>query len=240
MSKEWLVLSANKTKIQDDYIHFAPLTLAIKNNQSKCVELLLEAGAASSDADTITPLMLAIKSNQPKYVDLLLEAGAASSDSENCLLMWCASNGYDSFLEYLVKSGADVNRPLKHRIPLAEAAFENNVSCAKLPLKAGADVKVQWKYYAKCRKLPSREMTLLLYAAGILFDIIVCVKPNIPHSQDILQEIRNETDLMSLCRETIRRQIVCKNEGSNLFIKVPRLGLPPLLSSYLLFGLTLS
>ena len=239
--KEWLVLSANKTKMQDDYIHFAPLTLAIKNNQPKCVELLLEAGAASSDADTITPLMLAIKNNQPKYVELLLEAGAASSDSEkNCLLMWSASNGYDSFMEYQIKSGADVNRPLKHRIPLAEATFENHLSCVKLLLKAGADVKVQWKYYAKFRKLPSREMTLLLYAAGILFDVIVSIKPNIPNGQEFLEEIRNDTGLMSLCRETIRKQIVRKTEGLNLFIKVPRLGLPVVLTSYLLFGLTLS
>ena len=65
-------------------------------------------------------------------------------------------------MEYLIKSGADVNRPLKHRIPLAEAAFENNLSCAKLLLKAGADVKVQRKYYAKFRKLPSREMTVVV------------------------------------------------------------------------------
>ena len=208
--KEWLVLAANKTKTEDDYSHFTPLMLAIKNNQPKCVELLIEAGAASSDSD------------------------------KSSLLMWSASYGCDSFMEYLIKSGADVNRALKNRIPLVEAAFANNLCCAKLLLKAGADVNIHWKYYAKCRNLRSRKMTLLLYAAGVLFDIIVPIKPNIPRNQEFLQEVRKETNLMSVCRETIRRQMVQKNQGSNLFIKVPKLGLPPVLASYLLFDLTLS
>ena len=82
------------------------------------------------------------------------------------------------------------------------------------------------------KKSPDKTMVLLLYAAGeIPRGITVsCVL-------DYLGE--REICLKDLCREEIRHYLLNSNPHENLFCRVPRLGLPSLLTRYILYNMSL-
>ena len=71
---------------------------------------------------------------------------------------------------------------------------------------------------------------MLLYAAGETIDE---TKVHIP---DNLKP--PELNLKHLCRETIRKQLI-QLSPVNLFHRVPKLGLPPLLARYVLYSVSL-
>ena len=46
-------------------------------------------------------------------------------------------------------------------------------------------------------------------------------------------------DLKHMCRESIRRNLMRIDRKQNLFLRIPKLGLPPSLSQYLLYHMSL-
>ena len=88
------------------------------------------------------------------------------------------------------------------------------------------------KKHISQKKSPDKTMVLLLYAAGeIPRGITVsCVL-------DYLGE--REICLKDLCREEIRHYLLNINPCENLFCRVPRLGLPSLLTRYILYNMSL-
>ena len=77
-----------------------------------------------------------------------------------------------------------------------------------------------------------KELALLLFAAGEKLRRKLCNTP------DYRMPPERKT-LNHLCREAIRKCLLKRNRV-NLFYKVPRLGLPPALSKYLLYEQSVS
>ena len=55
----------------------------------------------------------------------------------------------------------------------------------------------------------------------------------------MLRETKSEPCLSDLCRDLIRKHLLKLDPHENLFIRVPRLGLPAALSDYILFNVSL-
>ena len=96
-------------------------------------------------------------------------------------------------------------------------------------------------YISNCEdqnKIPDRTMVLLLYAAGETFDSIpVDGNDGKVHVLDYLQ--KQEISLKNICRDVIRKHLLDLEPHTQLFGRVPRLGLPRSLSDYLLYGQSL-
>ena len=76
------------------------------------------------------------------------------------------------------------------------------------------------------------EVTKLLFAAGEKVDGITYSVP-----ECIRKEIESLLNLKHLCRETIRKHLINIEQHSNLFTRLPQLGLPSSLTTYLLYDL---
>ena len=95
------------------------------------------------------------------------------------------------------------------------------------------------------------DVAMLLYAAGeILEEEIIHNEYRHPYTGKITQEeievpeailyfIRPYWELKDACRQAIRRHLLKIDPGKNLFLRVPKLGLPENLQSYLLYDCTL-
>ena len=73
---------------------------------------------------------------------------------------------------------------------------------------------------------------MLFFAAGETVD-----ESNIREVSEYLS-LSAEISLMNICRETIRKHLLPMSDV-NLFVRVPRLPLPRLMTSYLLYDVTL-
>ena len=127
----------------------------------------------------------------------------------------------------LIQAGANVNA-LNSR---SECALDQatDVRCVRLLLQSGAEI------YARPtgRKPLDKPSVLLLYAAGQQLN---------GHELKIVTEILHETQrlcLKHLCREAIREHLLELDPYTHLFGRVPRLGLPRLITEYLLHGVSL-
>ena len=158
-------------------------------------------------------------------------------------------------LNTLIDAGADVNSIDEDgNTPLIVVSGKNagGVTCAKLLLRRGAKVNLlnhrrenALLYHINTRtkknQPPDKTMVLLLYAAGESLDggfideadqLTSCVL-------DYLE--RRDIRLKQLCREAIRAHLLDNNYSKhNLFSIIPKLGLPRLLSQYLLFNTALN
>ena len=79
-------------------------------------------------------------------------------------------------------------------------------------------------------------MVLLLHAAGEKIDGTTLSEGSVP---DYLQNEDLRLCLKHLCSETIRNHHLHLDPHDHLFDRVPRLGLPTLLTDYLLYGMSL-
>ena len=89
------------------------------------------------------------------------------------------------------------------------------------------------KYVALHGISPDKTMVLFLYAAG-----------EILHDETLQRlkkyfKVKKQLKLKHLCRETIREHLLDMDPHTHLFGRVPRLGLPASLTSYLLYNCTL-
>ena len=84
---------------------------------TKCVELLLQAGADVNVKDHMfdTPLVIAVKLGFDKGLDLLIKAGADVNEYTYDLypLMYAAGLGFPKCVQLLLTAGADVNNTNK-------------------------------------------------------------------------------------------------------------------------------
>ena len=146
------------------------LMFAAENRDSKCVELLIEAGANVNVMDTAGPhkfgprgygftaLMRAAYKGKDKCVNSLLKAGAdaskysSSQKFSDTALFFAVWKRHYTCAELLLKAGADVNGKISHGknmkgcTPLHQAARNGDEICLDLLLKAGANVHVKILY----------------------------------------------------------------------------------------------
>ena len=115
---------------------------------------------------------------------------------------------------------------------LASAGHFDHRECVILLLKSGAYINNSTVGDGDNRKLnvSSKETGTLLYAAGQSLNLT---------ARNQLAEMFKKKDLSEglkdLCRRTIRKHLLKLNPREHLFGRIPQLGLPSLLSKYLLY-----
>ena len=223
---------------------------------AKGIDMLVDAGADVNnvnDKNGETILMVAPRLGYDKAVEVLIRKGADvdSVDKEgNTALMLSARLEPHIIVCECTQSW--------------ELGLINHFRCVVLLLRAGAHINKYNKYNlnAICENLhwfdggihhqgaphkPEAEVYTLLYAAGETFPDGVT-----PEGKMLINKVERAKrlyhvlfenlrfSLKHLCRERIRKHLLCLDPHTHLFGRVPRLGLPKPLTEYLLFRMSLS
>ena len=190
------------------------LICAIKNGNSYCVSTLIQAGAHVNirNYNDMTALTLAVKKGQ--FVQSLLQAGA-DVNYHGWILLWCTARRHDvTNMKLLLRAGIRINQP------------EMKIKKFMIYIdQAGPNVLT--KYLQIFDTLSNPEVTMLLFAAGETVNMVCVVIP------DYLK-LETENTLTNICRTYVRTHLLVVSRV-NLFVRVPRLGLPKLLQSFLLY-----
>ena len=151
----------------------------------------------------------------------------------------------------LILAGADVNAVTdRNETDLIKASYRNDMVCAKLLLNAGAAVNVRSLFrqnaietsITHCKHNDnSRDFTMLLFAAGETPNTHI-VRPKLKavdvpeHLQEFMEP--DVSCLSDICRKMIRKHLMGLN-NVNLLVRIPKLGLPTLLRSFLMYNVSL-
>jgi uncharacterized protein len=118
--------------------------IAPRKGRRAVVEILTKAGVDPNHQDSAgsTPLMLAVIADDKSYVRALLRAGASENlingNGESALtfaIVWRRHG----IVRILLRHGSNPNRPRSPWTPLMYAAFEGDVTVAKMLLLHGAN-----------------------------------------------------------------------------------------------------
>ena len=233
---------------------------AVKSGNRNCIVLLLNGGADVHLENVYGDIALttAAKTKVGCYSFGPLVAAGADVNIRDVfgtpVIVDAALKCSDKELQILVDAGADVNATDKEgNTPLiitSGRSVPGRVECLKVLLISGAKVNLlnNKKLNALCHhinkskywnKPPDRTMVLLLYAAGETLDGIT-IDEDDESARCVLDYLdKREIRLKSLCRETIRKHLIELNFHRCLFNKIPQLGLPTLMTRYLLYNMTL-
>ena len=233
------------------------------NNIVKCLELLIQPGA---DVNMTTPegsaLTTASENAFDEGVQLLIQAGADVNkfcpDIDKMPLMVATADGYPRTAGLLLRAGADVNLVNSDGntalmvfsfIGLGHNSMINHFNCLKLLLRSGVKINTRYSQSETTLQCLVRafqrvrgffgtraDIFRLLFAAGETLD-------GIPDEKIQIYLIFNDDDhklsLKHLCREAIRKHLLKLDPHTHLFGRVPRLGLPSLVTKYLLYDMSL-
>ena len=230
---------------------------AVEQGSNKCVEALIKNGADVNHKDRIglerTALMYAAERGNDHCVALLTGAGAHVNVQDHngmtallkaARVSYYSRGSYYKCAKHLIRAGADVNIADNNKFT---ALYEvcnsgrNVLDNVEMLLTTGADVNMKTargdniiSTYCKESHRNREEMInvlrLLLSAGGTINNV----------TRDIRNDISLDTDifLMNICKERIRTHLL-ENGYSNLFVSVPKLGLPTLLQNFLLNNISL-
>ena len=254
-----MLLEAGADVNKRDADGYTALMEAAYGGHDSSMQLLLDSGAdvtVCSRKGCETALLLAGNSH---CVKLLLDAGAcvnAPAVNGRTALMHAARDGNVNSVKLLVDAGADVNATMCYhsltscygvtalhhtacfRVGMVRCNHRNKIECVRLLLRAGARINMfdsrgnnalTWNFHYS--KTHSQEQILLLLAAGEslqvdkITDSISCCA--VFTAKDL--------NLSNICRETIRKHLL-RMSNVNLFVRVPKLGLPTALAAYLLYN----
>lgn len=123
------------------------LHVATKAGSSKCVDILLSAGAIPDvrDSHGKTPLIVAAEQGYDDIVDMLIKARAdvtAKTEDGWCALHMACQNNHPNIVRILLASGVDpeVTMWMNDITPCLIASSRGNYSIVKMLLKKGASV----------------------------------------------------------------------------------------------------
>ena len=209
----------------------------------RCLKILLEAGADvnMSDSSNRTPLWAAGKTGRSECLDTLISAGAdvnISCKDGFSVLMEASFEGHMRCVELLLTAGADVNYVRYNgetALTLARTTCQYEIM--KKLLRAGAHVNTlnpnvlqqAFNFRGIADGDLLAKLRTVLYAAG------ESVRP----PEELKLSKKEALSLMNLCRLTVRSSLIVLNPKSNLFVRIRRLPLPWLLTSYLLYNVSL-
>ena len=216
-------------------------------NYRKCLDLLLKAGANVNTTGRLwsSALLYAAKTDNCYAIERLLQAGAnvnmRSDHKGETALMWVAGKGCRDCALALIDVGADVNMVSEDGNTALFYAY--NVKCIQALLCSGAKINMwnknghnalqNWikeKWYIRQKKVSK-----CLFAAGE-------TPPDNTTLRGILFTAKMEESviiLKQMCREAVRKHLLELDPRAHLFDQVPTLGLPELLSAYLLYNISL-
>ena len=214
------------------------LILAVQNNQNlECVRRLIDAGADVNKQDEygMTALFLAIDNDE--YCDdgctqLLLKAGIDVNirhDMGETALLWA--------IEERVEVIEEGDRVTLLYDATKDAHHNDSILTAILALlKAGIVINTPpesllSRYLRIYKGQEKKDIVLLLAAAGKKIDESTVESPRYMQPK--------ETSLKHLCREAVRNHLLNLDPHTHLFGRVPRLGLPSLITDYLLYNVSL-
>ena len=216
-----------------NFVHscgWTALVNATNRGHDECVELLIKSGADVNSTSNRPALMFAAYRCGTKCVEMLIRAGAGVNaiDGIGCTaLMTCSLENEFKWVSLLLEEGVDVNK------------FNNFGQNA-----------IQRHIFERTRGFlkPNKAMVMLLYAAGETIDgttIIEkhCLGLGTPEEKpvpDYLLFKDLKLNLKHLAREAIRKHLINIDPHKHLFGRIPQLGLPPSLTKYLLFNISLN
>ena len=228
---------ADVNKETMDYMSHTTLSLKPRENRVKCIEILIAAGTNVNlqNRHGKTALHWATFNSRVKCADILLRAGADVNIVDR--------NGDSVMFELMMDC-----------FPPISKIQQITTKCFRLFLAAGANVNVANNQgetiLEQIKKVSLRNLELgvkLLLAAG---QTMVQTGPSSSlfsssflSSKSVKRVLRSmmeaEPNLKHLCRAAIREHLLHLDPHENLFQRIPRLELPALWQSYLLYWQTL-
>ena len=221
-----------------------PLFTLTTNGFHKCLKLMIQSGADVNfhqDNRNRTPLMEAAYRMDHKSVRILIDSGAnvnSSTDTGLTALMFaaCYNNEWvpgNFCTNYLLNAGAHVNKI-------------NSFGQNALQISVAWNTYCYWQEYYDNRS--GKDAVMLLLAAGESIKGATVDRINFyghcDRTIDIpayLLEFRQiKLSLKWACREVIRKKLIQSDPHTNLFVRVPKLGLPKPLHLFLLYDIDLS
>ena len=192
---------------------------AAEKGNSKCIDLLLDVGADVNARSSTgeTPLLLATKKRykmSSQALRSLINAGAvvnAIDRDQNTALHFAASVDHFDAVKVLLLAGAHVNKVDKTGDTALQKCLDTTILCG---------------YMSECP-----DLVLVLFAAGDSVNhkkIEIIISP-------LKEMMAPQMNLKDVCRHKIRNHLLSIDSHLNLFVRVPKLGLPHALASYVLF-----
>ena len=238
-----------------------------KSGNTACTRLLIDAGADVNDVDKIkfTSLTHAACSGDQNVLKMLIDAGAdVNHKCEHGLTptMYAVQSGKYKCLEFLIKFTGHCPSVLPF-IKFTPSRAKDNEETVKVLLRAGMKVNVpdqEENNVLRCQILHADWLDnirgaqnghvihyrrcMLLYAAGNTVDCATVAGTVLDRMHqapvpDYLLFTDLKLNLKHLCREAIRKHLLNVDPHTHLFGRVPRLGLPPLMNSFLLYNMSL-
>ncbi len=233
-----------------------------------CMEILIEAGALSPVLSeqyqgeyAYKVLCCAAENGRHEVLAKLLSAGISVNNSPSQYLQ----HMYQHYKHYasplILASQVSERRQAYSRTPTEQPEDKDNdfLICIKQLLKAGVYINVEsavitcgmrrnaLETHLLRQDCPEMPIATTLFAAGEEIEgefLLRATEPQIdvvyyPFYLRIMLQ-GNQFRLKHLCREVIRKHLITVNPKQHLFGRVPQLGLPQSLESYLLFGISLN
>ena len=251
---ELLIKAGANVNAVDNELGNTPLHWAVECDRSlNCVQFLLHSGADVNVQNVYgrTVLMNASRLGCPADVKEFIAAGAdvnTHNHDGHAALIIAAAQGSFECVEALLEAGASVNSADNMgNTPLILAASANThktstdvCTVIKLLLKSGARINTRnhslenaLDFYFRSKKVCDidENVIVLLFAAGESTDTM----GNINLIQKLKIPLDSEDSLKQLCRKAIGNHLIMLNPHRHLFSRVSELGLPSILTDYLLY-----
>ncbi len=236
-----------------DHTGSSALHIAAKGNAPDCIQMLIDHGACVNQCDRLsghTPLYYALWSEHYRCQALLLANGADLWYRRNFNALTVVLTADTMFcqisIDLLISHGMDINAPiLITNDTYTPLMYASGMCCLKTVchlLQRNADITFRNNRGHSALTISLKGMSEdtdnrmdVLYAAGGMPPSNGFLEQYLPHFLDRTPV----PELRQLCRKTIRTHLLKVNPPGNLFTHVPMLGLPYLLQSYLMHGITL-
>ena len=214
----------------------------------KCMKSLLKAGADvnMTNNNGVTALINSSHYGKHKSVDVLLKAGADVNATDNIgcnALHPCYWLDFHVNIKDLDDLDTALYLPWYHKFESHESRESNPhyIKCVKRLLGARIHINQNTSIYnqnaissSQHRRSFYRDTVVLLYAAGETLG--GTIEEKIPVKLKFEEE---KLELKHICREAIREHLLKLDWHANLFSRVPELGLPSIMTEYLLYNQSL-